>query len=243
MKMKTSKSLLFAALLGFMAAMLTSCRESEDPGPLQEQEKEYAILDFERLEIGDALDVTVEQGTVFSVKAKGDRRNIDDLRVITIGNTLSVNYSNSHRALGRQYTTYITITMPVLNGVSFSGAVNSKISGFESEGDFDVTLFGASKLQLDLTVATIRVGLSGASELNVSGTASKLEAFVSGASEFRGFDLETSTATVDASGASKIKVSATQQLNAKASGASDIRYRGTPALNTSASGASSIGAD
>ncbi|MEJ0030813.1 MAG: DUF2807 domain-containing protein [Bacteroidota bacterium] len=42
--------------------------------------------------------------------------------------------------------------------------------------------------------------------MNISGATSDLQAIVSGASELRAFGLETTTATVDASGASKIKV-------------------------------------
>ncbi|MEJ0030812.1 MAG: hypothetical protein WDO15_10785 [Bacteroidota bacterium] len=54
-----------------------------------------------------------------------------------------MNYRNGRRNDNRQYTTYVTITMPALKGVLFSGAVNSKVSGFETEGNFDVTLSGA----------------------------------------------------------------------------------------------------
>lgn len=241
--MKTSRLALLVALFGFLSVALTSCFENEDPGPMQYQEQEFSILDFERLEIGDALNVTVEQGTMFSVKAKGDRRNIDDLEVKKIGNTLRMSYERDDRNDNRQYTTYVTITMPVLNGVSFSGAVDSKISGFDSENNFDITLSGASKSQVDLDAGIMNVSLSGASELNVAGSVADLGAIVSGASEFRGFDLEATTATVDASGASKVRVLATQKLNAKATGASDIRYRGNPTVNVTSSGASTIQQD
>ncbi|MEI9919841.1 MAG: head GIN domain-containing protein [Bacteroidota bacterium] len=215
--MKTS--ILFVALL----FTIISC-VNEDPGPLQEQTKEYSILDFERLEIGDALDVTVNQGNMFSISVNGDRRDIDDLEVNKVGNALRMKYHNKNHNDNRQYTTYVTITMPALKGVSFSGAVNSKVSGFATEGDFDISL-------------------SGASQLKISGSTTNLHAIVSGASELRAFDLETTTATVDASGASKIRVLATQQLNATASGASDVRYRGNPTVNVTTSGASTIGAD
>jgi hypothetical protein len=215
--MKVSRILL-------LAFIVTSCFENEDPGPLQEQTAEYSIVDFERLEAGDAIDVTVKRGDIFSVVANGDRRNIDDLEVKKVGNTLSVNYTTSGRPKNRRYTTYVTIVMPSLRGVLFSGAVNSSISGFETTGDLDISL-------------------SGASELNISGSVTNLQAIVSGASELSAFDLETTTANVDASGASKIKVKATQQLNATASGASNVRYKGTPTVTVSVSGASSIEGD
>lgn len=241
--MKTQKILLAAALFGSLTMCLTSCFENQDPGPIQEQEKEYSILDFDRLEIGDALNVTVTQGPMYSVKVKGDRRNIDDLEVKTIGTTLRMRFDNDRRGDNRQYTTYVTITMPALNGALFSGAVTSKISGFVSDGSFDLTLSGASTSQTDINASSVKLNLSGASELNLAGASTTLEAVVSGASELRGFDMEAVNATVEASGASKIRVLATQNLNATASGASDIRYRGNPVLNSNSSGASTIGAD
>lgn len=219
--MNTSKILLLATLFVLIATMLTSCFENEDSGPLQEQTKEYPVTDFQRLEMGDAFNVTVTQGSTYSVVVNGDRRNIDDLEIRKMDNTLKINYTTSGRPVNRQYTTYVTITMPTLQGVSFSAAVNSNISGFQ-------------------TLDALDINLSGASKLSISGSTTNLQAVVSGASELRAFDLETATATVDASGASKIDVLATLQLKATASGASHISYRGNPAISSSTSGASSI---
>ncbi|HZY81335.1 MAG TPA: head GIN domain-containing protein [Cyclobacteriaceae bacterium] len=236
--MKTLQFFAFA----FILTSLTSCFNNEDPGPLQESEQEYTILDFNRLEMGDALNVTVEQGSIFSVKVKGDRRNIDDLEVKKLGNTLRMRFEKNHH-WNRQYTTYVTITMPSIEGATFTGAVKSTITGFTTEGKFDLKLSGASKSQVSITAHALDFDLSGASEANINGVSPVLDATVSGASELRSFDLEAETATIDASGASKIRVLVTKQLNASASGASDIRYRGTPLLNTHTSGASSIGQD
>lgn len=241
--MKRYKTLLNATLIALMIFSLSSCFENEDPGPLQEQELEYSILDFNRLEIGDAMNVTVEQGAIFEVKVNGDRRNLDDLDVGKIGNTLRMSYKNSSRSSHRQYTTYVNITMPFLEGAIFSGAVTSKVTGFTSDGSFDLTISGASSSQVAIEAAAIKLNLSGASELNLSGLASDLDAIVSGASHLRAFDFEVETATVEASGASKVKVFVHQVLNADASGASQITYRGTPTLKSSTSGASTIGAD
>jgi hypothetical protein len=219
--MKTSKFLLNPGLFVLIMMSLTACFDREDPGPLQEEERNYTAADFNRIEMGDAFTVKVEQGTVFSVKAKGDRRNLDDLEVNTNGSTLRLKYNDSRN---HKHTTYVTITMPLLEGVSFAGAVTAEITGFESEGQFDVNL-------------------SGASDLHVSGKISVLDATISGASGLHAFGLETETAIIDASGASTAKVLVTKQLNAKASGASDIIYRGDPRVARSASGASTIEAE
>jgi hypothetical protein len=49
-----------AAAIFCLALDLIAC-ETEDPGPVQNFEKEFYDVDFERLEVGSALDVRVEQ--------------------------------------------------------------------------------------------------------------------------------------------------------------------------------------
>jgi hypothetical protein len=238
--MKTSKFLLHAVLFATLLTSLSSCFNNEDPGPLQNQEKEYSLADFNRLDVGDAMEVNVQQGSTFSVKVNGDRRNLDDLNVSKNGSTLRIRYRND---VNRKHETTVWITMPSLSGVAFSGSTEAFISGFTSEEDFDITLSGASDAELEMNAPLMKINLSGASELDIQGTAPALRALVSGASDFRAFDLETDEATVEASGASSIRVFASKKLKATASGASDIRYRGNPTLASSSSGASSISAD
>lgn len=234
---KALRSLFFAFLAGLT---LTSCLYEEDPGPIQELEKDFAFLDFDRLEMGDAFIITVEQSSIFSVKVKGDRRNINDLEVDKIGSTLRIRYNHSEN---RQYATYITITMPYVRGINFSGASSSTITGFNEIAEMDFTLSGASVSQLEVESQIIHLNISGASRLTATGKATSMEATVSGASIFSAFGLETEETTIEASGASKANVLALTQLNATASGASHILYRGTPQVNSSVSGISSIAAD
>lgn len=222
-----------------MPFVLASCYIDEDAGPLQEIEKNYAVLDFDRLEVGDAIIVTVEQGDFFSVSLKGDRRNIDDLRVDKAGSTLRVRFvEDRHR--NRQYDTYLTVTMPAFRGAVFTGAVNASVYGFDNEDDVELNLSGASTAQLQLHASSLEVKLSGASTLNVQGTAGFFDAHVSGASKLRGYDLEVEDADVQATGASTVRVNASRSLHAVASGASRIFYIGDPTVDSSTSGASRV---
>lgn len=238
--MKTVKFLIGVAFYFLLATSLTSCFQEEDFGPIQEQEKEYAILDFDRLEMGDAFVIDVQQSTFFSVRAKGDWRNIDDLVVDKVGATLRVRFRSYKE---RQHTTYIAITMPSLKGVNFSGASVSTVGEFQEVGQLDYTLSGASISQLSVQTLNLDVHLSGASNLKVSGLADELAATVTGASTLSGFGLETEMADVDVSGASKATVTTSQILKATASGASVILYRGNPVITPTTSGASVIQPD
>jgi len=222
MNTKAPGILLTAALLMLIALLVSSCfYEDADPGPIPERTENYVISDFDWVEVGEAFDVTVEQGSTYSVTVKGDRRNIEDLDVRKIDGTLRIQFQKHERKDYRQYQTYITITMPGLGGINLTGAATGHISGFSS--DFDMG-----------------TKLSGASQLDISGRAGDIDANLSGASNLHGFNFETKTATIEASGASYVEVSTTEKLDVKASGASKVRYRGNPVVNSNTSGASEV---
>jgi hypothetical protein len=112
-------------LILFLSASvwLTACLNDEDPGPRQQDARSFAVVDFDRVEAGDALDVMIVAGTHYTIKAEGDRRNLDDLEVFKSGNSLIVRFDESEN---RQYTTFVTITMPELVGINFSGSRKRK---------------------------------------------------------------------------------------------------------------------
>ena len=238
MLMKTLKTIAIA-LVGCMPILLTSCY-TEDPGDLRPTEETYEIVDFDRLEMGDDFVIRVEQGSFFSISARGDERNINDLIVRKEGSTLVVRFDDNNN---RKHDTYIDITMPVLHEVNFSGASNSVITGFSHDGVFKVSLSGASVSQLELDGTVADLSLSGASTLTLTGSSSELSAGVSGASVLRAFNFPVDEAYVNASGASSVKVTVADKLNVVASGASSVFYRGAPAVTSNVSGGSSVQQD
>ncbi|MGE0590731.1 MAG: DUF2807 domain-containing protein [Cyclobacteriaceae bacterium] len=229
---KTFNPLIVIAL----ASVIASCTINEDPGPIQYNEQPFAVTDFDRLDIGDAMYVTVTRGNLYSVQARGDRRNLDDLEVSKVGNTLVARFSKNRN---RKHTTYINISMPELVSANFYGATTSAISGFETES-FSMNLSGASVSQLDIVANESSFILSGASNLSLSGSSAKVSVNISGASLYKAYNLEAEDVDVNASGASHGYVRANHTLVAEASGASSILYRGDATVSSSVSGASTI---
>lgn len=230
---------LLASLLLISLLIVTSC-DREDPGPLQEIHKSFSIVDFDRLEMGSALNIEVEHSNTFSVEAHGDRRNINDLEVRKSGNTLIISFDDDGE---RHHDTYIHITMPTLHAVNFSGASVSTISGFESDDELDFYLSGASVSQLDAAFRQVDVVISGASKLLVFGAGDEFNAEVSGASYFKAFDYPVREATLNLSGASEGRVTVTDELKVTAEGASAVLYRGDPTVTANTSGASTVQKD
>jgi Putative auto-transporter adhesin, head GIN domain len=229
------KNLAIATLL-LSSILLSSCYE-EDPGPRQSDSRTYGVVDFDRIEAGDALIINIQQGSSFSIKADGDRRNLADLMVFKNGNTLVLRYEHFEK---RQYSTSVSITLPALVGADFSSAVNATITGFTNLNQFDLSLSGASLAQLNIEASALNFSLSGASQLSLTGNGQKLNGTLSGASLLSAFNYPATQARLIVSGASNGKVNVSQQLEVNASGASLILYRGNPQLEVESSGESIV---
>lgn len=227
-------------LISTLALTLSGCYEYEDEGPIQYEEKSFSITDFDRLEIGDAFIIRVEQGNYFSASVRGDRRNIDDLEVRKSGNTLIICYDEYEN---RRHETYIDITMPTIVAATFSGASNSILTGFDELNTFTFSLSGASISQSDLQADRLILNLSGASIADLRGEAIDLKAEISGASSLKAYNFPVQTADMNVSGASVGKVTVRDELYAIVSGASSVRYRGNPLVEGDVSDASSLQSD
>ena len=237
--MRSIVHILNYAAVAASAVVLSSCY-SEDPGPIREAEKTFTVVDFDRLEMGDAFHITVTRGSLFEVTALGDQRNIDDLVVEKEGSTLVIRYDESRN---RRHATKIRITMPSILSATFSGATDSRISGFADLEAFSIHLSGASTCQLEMNAASVDAILSGASHLYMYGEGQTIDADLSGASVLKAFQYPVASAMISASGASDGNVRVSDHLDARASGASVITYRGDPAVDAEVSGSSTVRQD
>lgn len=222
--------------IALLILSLSACIR-EDVGPYQGDKQTYALTGFDRLDMGSAFDITVQSGPVSSIVAEGDRRNLDDLNVYVRNGTLFAKYRTNRN---RQHQTSFSITMPTVRGVAFSGASQSRITGFTNLSELAIELSGASKSEFAGDAARTTTDLSGASTLQLNGRGTVLSAELSGASTLQAFPYPVGEAGINASGASKAAVSVSNALVADASGASTIRYRGAPTVRQRTSGASTV---
>lgn len=237
MKEFINRPLVFIAVAIAAIILVSSCTDVDDPGPLQEDERNYTITDFDRLEMGNAFIIKVRQGEFFDINVCGDRRNLDDLDVFKEGSTLVIRFDDNG---GRHHDTHVTITMPLLEAVNFSGATNSTVTGFELDDSFRIQLSGASVCQVSGEFENTNVLLSGASNLTLTGYGNSLNAEVSGASDLQAFHYGVAEADIEVSGSSRAKISVSDDLKAEASGSSIIYYRGEPSVSMNTSGSSSV---
>lgn len=237
--MKTIKFLTVA----FLAVSVSSCvfiENIEGYSPKGDVKKTFDVENFDELDLGNAFEINVKQGSDFRLEAIGEQRDIDDLVITNTNGELKIRYSNALRL--RRYRMQINIEMPTVKDVDFSGASQAKITGFDLR-NLEIDLSGASKAEIDSKVQNFEIDLSGASELELFSDSESLDAEISGASILNAFNTKTTDATLDISGASRARVNVTNRLKVKASGASSVRYRGTPQVDKNLSGGSTVEKD
>ena len=205
----------------------------------QDFKRTFNVTGFDKLDMGSAFIITVTQANTFKVEVDGREQDVKDIVVKVSGGTLDLGYPSNWGGWKNRKEVFVTITMPKLTGIDFSGASKSKVSGFTSD-KLAIELSGASQSTINVDAKSLGLDCSGASTLTIVGDGQALNADVSGASSVNAFDFKVSTANIDASGASGAKVYVTSKIVAEASGASSVRYKGGAAVVSNTSGAGSV---
>jgi hypothetical protein len=230
-KIMKKASLIFAVCLLMLGGATSVIAQSS---------RSFSVSGFNRLDMGSAFRIDVKQGNNYKVVAEGRSQDLEDLQSSVSGGVLRLKYKN-HGWDNNRKTVNISITMPSLQGVDFSGASTVTIGYFSGTGNMDIEDSGASRVTMDLTATKVSMDLSGASSLTLNGKCGVLNGEVSGASSFKGKDFLTKEVNIDASGASSASIVASDKIQAEASGASSVRYSGSVKnIHSSTSGASSV---
>jgi hypothetical protein len=201
------------------------------------------VGDFTGIDVSNAIAVYISQGNENAVAISADGERTDRIKTEVKNGVLKiyVEGKDSWNWNNKRMKAYVTIK--TLNKLTVSGASSASITDKINSTDLRVNLSGASSLKGALQVSgVLKVDASGASTANISGSANEFDVDASGASNVKAFDLEATTCSAEASGASSVKINVVKEFSKlEASGASSIRYKGDATVrNFEASGASSI---
>lgn len=208
--------------------------------------KKFKVGTFHSLEIGQAFEIHIQKGSLFSVSASGQSADLERLEVDIVGSVLKIK-SETKWSWGwnhQQQKVILNITMPKIQLGDFSGATKVYFNGFTNEEQVRLNFSGASKLMMDeINADKLMLNFSGATKAELSGQIVKLEIETSGASQLMLEKLIARDVDVSASGASRIQLNVQKTLKVEASGASKITYKGRPSISSDLSGASFIRQD
>ncbi|KAA6440436.1 PspC domain-containing protein [Dyadobacter flavalbus] len=190
--------------------------------------KQFPAGNFTKVDIGGAYSILIREGAEFNISADSEsQEDVDDLRVVTDGETLQIKReselsifdSNKWKRIG------LIITMPNVESVSLSGANKTRITGFKGLKKLDIDISGATQTEIDVETDQLTLGVSGASKAYLKGAARSADLDASGACKVTATEMNIENAKVEASGASRIELGRIPNLERNANGASKINVQ------------------
>lgn len=233
----------FFYILFFVVLIAASCRffggeRVHGDGHVVTQDR--SVGSFHSLSVETAVAVRIRQEPSAAVKVEADQNLQEFIEVLNESGTLVIRQRRGYR-LDPTRDVVVYVSSPDFRDLDVSGA--SSITGegtITTTGELFLEASGASHIRLDVNAAKLRTDISGSSKLALKGQAREFNAEASGASDIDGIDLQTETARIDISGATKVEVAVSRDLDVEASGASHVSYKGSPRINQRVSGAASV---
>ncbi len=179
---------------------------------------------YSKIIVGKQININIKQADSSYIKVVSDNFDISKLSYSVNKNTLRISVKGY-----KNYYVNIELGTENLSDMTIEGAgdINS-INTIKGKSLF-IDLSGASSAKLDLDYIKLNAKLSGASDAIINGNIDSIYLHVSGASEFDGFHINNNIyASVQASGASDVKLNTDSVLIADISGASSLKYKKEP---------------
>lgn len=253
------------ALFAFLIMAFTLQAQNKMGVIYDENVQVRKLPNFTSIRVSNAIELFISQSnkTEVAVSATSDEyRN----RIITevVGGTLIIRMADNNSRWWKwgneDYRIKAYVSVNELFSLTCSGATNTKIINGLSSEKLKINLSGASDLKGDIKAGTLLADLSGASsfkgtvqanalsvkgsgacDFEASGAGDDLIVDVSGATSVKMYDYLVKGASVEASGASSVKINVSDILKPHATGASNIDYKGNPTIKEmQSSGASRV---
>lgn len=176
----------------------------------QAETKTFDFSGFTGIEASVGVDVEVSVGGDYAVRAEGNAKELERLRIERRGETLKIdrNRKGGWFQVNRRSDFTVFVTMPSLEEVEVSSGA-------------DVT---ATSIDAD----RFRVSVSSGADASLSGTCNTIEADGSSGADLDAEDLRCANAVADVSSGADLSIYASESVEADASSGGSIRVYGGP---------------
>lgn len=200
------------------------------------------ISSFHAIKVSNAIDLYISQSDQEALAVSAAKPEFRDrIRTVVENGVLILSYDNDGKNWNSNKKLKAYISCKTLDKIIASGASDIFIEGTLKANDLVFDLSGASDFKGSIQANSLTSKMSGASDVTISGSVGVLTIDANGASDFKGYDLVADKCSIEASGASDVKITVNKELNARISGASDVNYKGDGVVReVKTSGASSI---
>ncbi|UCD10117.1 MAG: DUF2807 domain-containing protein [Dehalococcoidales bacterium] len=231
--------------------VLVPADEKIEPGELET--RQFDFVEFTDVDISGAFSYEIQKADDWSISITAGSNLFEYITVTVSGQELDIDINIpggtfwTNRSSSRPKA---LITMPILTGLDSSGATDGTVTGFRSDDDLDISLSGASEIELSdmstgmtfmdlsgasrisghIQVDTIELDVSSASRVHLEGSADYLMVEAGGASKVELGDFITQNADITLRDASRGGFNLVETLDAQVNGASSLEYTGEPVI-------------
>ncbi len=210
------------------ALPLIACSYSSDdgkpgvPGTGSGGIRTYQVADFTKVDLRGSDDVDVRVGTAFSVRAEGDSKVLDYLKIEKDGDTLKVGRRNRTGFDWGSKSAKIYVTMPHIVEGAIAGSGDMTIDRAEG-ARFD----GESAGSGTVTVATLAVdeakfAIAGSGGVKAGGSARSVKVEIAGSGSVNAKGLKADGADVSIAGSGSVTLAVTGNAKVSIMGSGDV---------------------
>jgi hypothetical protein len=207
------KTILTLSGLFLVLTIFAQSRETRDLRSLNE------------VSISEAIQVELVKGNSEKAEIEVSGTDVENVLTEVSGDRLKI-----HMASGnwKNVNAYVKLTYRNLEeiDVSSAGSVSTESTITSDRMKMDVSSAGKADLIFD--IGQMEVDVSSAGSLKAEGEVDEIEVDVSSAGSMSAYDLVCKSANLSASSAGSMKISVSNQIDARASSGGSIRYKGNP---------------
>ncbi|MCC9165713.1 PspC domain-containing protein [Pontibacter harenae] len=188
----------------------------------------FDYTNFNQVIVRGPYHVQLRQGNSYSVRVRGESRDIRNIRTEQDGQEISfITKRSKFNLMDNNTPVLIEITAPDISKIELSGAVKADLGTIAGD-ELELDLSGATNTSVNVRTRTFKVDIAGASSCFFAGTSDSFELDAAGACNINADNLKAKTVDIEVAGFTSASIYATSTLRADAAGASSIKYKGSP---------------
>lgn len=199
----------------------------------------FAAADFTAVELRGPDDVDVRVGSGFSVRAEGDAKVLDKLKIERVGDTLRVGRVRGF-GWGPGGHAKVYVTLPRMTEASLAGSGDMTVDRVEG-ATFGADIAGAGTLTVGtIAVDAAKLSIAGSGDLTVAGSATTFDASIAGAGDIRAGGLSARRASVSIAGSGSVRAVVEGTAKVSITGAGDVDLGPKARCETNKMGSGSV---
>jgi hypothetical protein len=194
--------------------------------PALAAERRFDATGFDKVAVAGSDNVTIRQGSGFSVVASGAQDDLDKLEVRVEKGELKIGRRSGNWSWGSSKPVAIAVTLPALHGLALAGSAD--VQADKGSGDvFDTRISGSGDLLLSsLDSRTANVAISGSGNVKIAGRCGALNVRVAGSGDADLSGLACTNASISVAGSGDVMARASGQADVRIAGSGDVRITG-----------------